>query len=87
MSDPLYTDNKNIIFKRLFSRRKKVLNEKGELVFANQNEPLRILHYKFDTNEIEFTNFGRKSLITGLARAYQFHFPITVYFSEKIIKK
>ena len=77
MSEPLYNENIKYIFDDLFKRSKKILNEKGEFHHF-KNEPLRILHYKFDTNETEFSNFGKKSLITGLARAYQFHFPINV---------
>ena len=77
MSEPLYNENIKYIFNELFKRSKKIENEKVEF-HHYKNEPLRILHYKFDTNETEFSNFGQKSLITGLARAYQFHFPINV---------
>ena len=40
--------------------------------------PMEILHYKFDTNEKEIYNFDKKSLIQGLVIAYKNHFPITV---------
>ena len=42
-----------------------------------QNEPMEILHYNFDT-DINFWNYGKKSLIRGLMLAYQNHYPITV---------
>ena len=43
--------------------------------FQNGEE---ILHYNFDTNEEEFWNGGKKSLLNGLVLAYQNHYPITV---------
>ena len=78
MTDSLYKKNINDIFSSLFEKRKKIFNQKCRLVYANENEPLKILHYKFDTNETEFSNYGKKSLIYGLAFAYQNHFPINV---------
>ena len=78
MTNSLYNQNIKEIFSNLFEKRKKVLNKKFRLVYANENEPLRILHYKFDTNETEFSNYGKKSLIYGLAFAYNNHFPINV---------
>ena len=78
MTDSLYNQNIKEIFSNLFEKRKKVLNKKCRLVYANENEPLKILHYKFDTNETEFSNYGKKSLIYGLAFAYNNHFPINV---------
>ena len=78
MTDSLYNQNIKEIFSNLFEKRKKVLNKKCRLVYANENEPLKIIHYKFDTNETEFSNYGKKSLIYGLAFAYNNHFPINV---------
>ena len=74
----LYYENVTQIFKGLFEKRKKELNQRGELVYVNRNEPLPILHYKFDTNVTEFANYDKKSLIQGLAIAYGNHFPINV---------
>jgi len=74
----LYYNNVKIIFEGLFEKRKKELNQNGELVYVNKNEPLQILHYKFDTNTTEFDNYGKKSLIRGLTVAYGNHFPINV---------
>ena len=74
----LYYKNVTQIFKGLFEKRKKELNQRGELVYVNRNEPLPILHYKFDTNVTEFANYDKKSLIRGLAIAYGNHFPINV---------
>ena len=74
----LYNSNINVIFKGLFKKRKKELNLKGEFVYVDKNEPLQIIHHKFDTNSIEFANYGKKSLIQGLAIAYGNHFPINI---------
>ena len=74
----LYNSNINYIFNNLFQKRKKELNRKGELVYVDRNEPLKIIHHKFDTNATEFFNYEKKSLIAGLARAYGNHFPINV---------
>ena len=59
----------NHIFLELFSEKKPNLNK---------NEPKEILYYKLDTNEKEFYNFKKKSLIQGLVNAYRYHYPITV---------
>ena len=72
------TENIDQIFNRLFQKRKKELNQKGELVYINENEPLDVLHYKFDTNESQISNYGKKSLMQGLVYAYKNHFPINV---------
>ena len=74
----LYNSNINYIFNNLFQKRKKELNRKGELVYVDRNEPLKIIHHKFDTNATEFFNYEKKSLIAGLAKAYGNHFPINV---------
>jgi len=74
----LPTKSVNNIFNSLFQKRKKGLNEKGKLVYLNENEPMEILHHKFDTNQDQFYNFEKKSLIQGLVLAYKNHFPITV---------
>ena len=74
----LYNSDINYIFGNLFEKRKKELNRKGELVYVNRNEPLKIIHHKFDTNATEFFNYEKKSLIAGLAIAYGNHFPINV---------
>ena len=58
--------------------RKKAINEKGQEIYLYGNEPLEILHYKFDTDKTEIFNFGKKSLIQGLILAYKNHFPINV---------
>jgi len=72
------TQNMEQIFNRLFQKRKKGMNENGELVYLKENEPMEILHYKLDTNKTEIYNFGKKSLIQGLVIAYKNHFPITI---------
>ena len=72
------TQNIDEIFKRLFQKRKKDLNEKGVLVYINENEPLDVLHYKFDTHESQISNYGKKSLMQGLVFAYKNHYPINV---------
>ena len=74
----LYYRNINSIFNGLFEKRKKELNKRGELVYVDRNEPLKIIHHKFDTNATEFFNYEKKSLIAGLASAYGNHFPINV---------
>ena len=70
----LPTKDVNYIFNGLFQKRKKGLNEKGKLVYLNENEPMEILHHKFDTNQAQFFNFGKKSLIQGLVLAYKIIF-------------
>ena len=70
--------NTKEIFNRIFLKRKQGLNEKGKLVYLDENEPMEILHYKFDTDKNEFFNYEKKSLIQGLVFAYKNHFPITV---------
>ena len=73
--------NKNIkeIFDDIFCRGKKIeLNDSGEIEYPGKNESMEILHYKLDTNETEFYNFEKKSLIQGLSIAYQNHFPIII---------
>ena len=72
------TININQIFKELFSKSKKIIDKNGKLRILNENEPMEIIHYKFDTNETNFYNCEKKSLIQGLVLAYKNHFPITV---------
>jgi len=74
----LYVENVNEILKNLFLKRKEIISEKGEQIFLQENEPMEILHYKFDTSETKFFNREKKSLILGLVFAYKNHFPITV---------
>ena len=71
------TDVKSI-FTNLFSKRKTRINEKGKKEYLNENEPIEILYYKFDTKEKEFFSFEKKSLIQGLIFAYKSHFPIII---------
>ena len=67
------------IFMNLFKRRKQAINPKnGRPYYLNENEPLEILHYEFDTEETEFFNANKKSLIQGLVIAYKNHYPITI---------
>ena len=66
------------IFSNLFKKRKQELNLRGELVDLKENEPLEILHYKFDTDSTKIFNVEKKSLIQGLSYAYKNHYPITV---------
>ena len=73
----LYSISQNEIFNDLFSKRK-TINENGKLIHLNENEPMEILHYKFDSNEKQFFNCGKKSLIQGLIIAYKNHLPITI---------
>ena len=74
----LHGENVNNILKNLFLKRKKIIDEKGKQIFLRENEPMEILHYKFDTSETNFYNCEKKSLILGLVFAYKNHFPITV---------
>jgi hypothetical protein len=74
----LTTEKTNKILGQLFEKRKKVINEKGQEIYLNENEPLEVLHYKFDTDKTEIFNFEKKSLIQGLILAYKNHFPINV---------
>jgi hypothetical protein len=39
---------------------------------------LEILYYEFNTEETQFFNTQKKSLIKGLIEAYKNHYPITV---------
>ena len=67
------------IFSSLFKRRKsKVNTSTGETEYLDRNEPLEILHYNFDTEETQFFNYKKKSLIAGLVLAYKNHYPITI---------
>ena len=69
---------KNIFF-NLFKRRKSKVNTiTGETEYLDRNEPLEILHYNFDTEETQFFNCEKKSLIAGLVLAYKNHYPITI---------
>jgi hypothetical protein len=72
------TQNIKQILNNLFQKRKQEINKEGKLVYLNENEPMEILHFKFDTKEIEIYNFEKKSLIQGLVIAYKNHFPITI---------
>lgn len=64
------------IFRSLF-RRAKNNTTNGEY-FSNRNEFLEILHYEFNTEETEFFNQRKNSLVKGLIEAYRNHFPITI---------
>jgi hypothetical protein len=78
-TEDLYrTQNIRQILNNLFQKRKQEVNEKGNIVYLKENEPMEILHYKLDTKETEIFNFGKKSLIQGLVTAYKNHFPITI---------
>jgi hypothetical protein len=72
------TQNIKQILNNLFQQRKQEINKEGKLVYLNENEPMEILHFKFDTKETEIYNFEKKSLIQGLVIAYKNHFPITI---------
>ena len=76
----IFCENKRIteIFDDIFSREKTELNDSGEIEYQGKNESMEILHYKLDTNETEFYNFEKKSLIQGLSLAYKNHFPIII---------
>ena len=76
----IFYENKSIkeIFDDIFSREKTELNDSGEIEYQGINESMEILHYKLDTNETEFYNFEKKSLIQGLSLAYKNHFPIII---------
>ena len=76
----IFYENKSIkeIFDDIFSREKTELNDSGEIEYQGKNESMVILHYKLDTNETEFYNFEKKSLIQGLSLAYKNHFPIII---------
>jgi len=67
------------IFSSLFERRKSKVNTfNGKTEYLEGNEPLEILHYNFDTEETQFFNYKKKSLIAGLVLAYKNHYPITI---------
>ena len=67
------------IFNELFERQKSFINPRnGEVVYLHENEPLEILYHNFDTEEVQFYNNKKKSLISGLIEAYKNHYPITV---------
>ena len=67
------------IFSSLFEKRKIIINPKnGEKLYLNENEPLEILHYEFNTEQTQFFNYKKKSLISGLVLAYKNHYPITI---------
>ncbi len=55
----LYNKNAEGILNDLFQKRKQGLNEKGKLVYLNENEPMEILHHKFDTEQNEFYNYEK----------------------------
>jgi hypothetical protein len=76
---PLEKKNIKSIFADLFKKRKILISEKtGVRIYTKENEPLEILHHTLDTNEDEFFNYGKSSLIQGLIYAYKNHYPITV---------
>lgn len=50
-----------------------IIKEKS--YFSDERE---VFTYEFDTNEKEFYNCGKKSLIWGLIEAYKNHYPITI---------
>ena len=76
---PLEKKNIKSIFADLFKKRKILISEKtGARIYTKENEPLEILHHTLDTNEDEFFNYGKSSLIQGLIYAYKNHYPITV---------
>ena len=67
------------IFHQLFQKRKQIIDQKnGNIIYLNQNEPLEILHYELDTEQTEFFNLKKRSLIAGLIIAYKNHYPITI---------
>ena len=67
------------IFQSLFKKRKEATDARtGRKILLNENEPLEILHYELDTDETEFFNFKKRSLIAGLILAYKNHYPITI---------
>ena len=67
------------IFSSLFKKRKSIINPKnGEKQYLNANEPLEILHYEFNTEQTQFFNNRKTSLISGLVLAYKNHYPITI---------
>ena len=67
------------IFHELFQKRKTIIDPRnGEKVYLQENEPLEILHYDLDTNEILIYNHKKTSLISGLVLAYKNHYPITI---------
>ena len=67
------------IFQSLFKKRKEVTDPRtGRKILLNENEPLEILHYELDTDQTEFFNFKKRSLIAGLILAYKNHYPITI---------
>ena len=66
------------IFSSLFKRRKCIIDRDGNKRFLDKNEPLEIIHYEFDTEETQFFNYKKVSLIAGLVLAYKNHYPITI---------
>ena len=66
------------ILEDLFKTRKYMTNEQGKQIPLKCNEPLEVFHYTLDTDETQFFNYDKKSLIQGLIEAYKNHFPIVV---------
>ena len=66
------------IFSSLFERRKFIIHKNGRKEYLDANEPLEVLHYEFDTEETQFYNNKKVSLIAGLVLAYKNHYPITI---------
>ena len=81
----LYNDKIKDILSSIFIRAKSkksscdIFGFKGNKdKMENLNESMEILNYNFDTDQKEFFNWGKKSLIRGLMEAYGNHYPITV---------
>ena len=66
------------IFGSLFEKRKVIIDQYGNKKYLEENEALEILHYEFDTEETQFFNKKKVSLIAGLILAYKNHYPITI---------
>ena len=72
----LYQRNINDTFNSLFKRAK--IKEESYFHSCGDNEIMEILNYDFNTNEKNFYNNGKNSLIQGLILSYKNHYPITI---------
>ena len=72
----LYQRNINDTFNSLFKRAK--IKEESYFHSCGDNEIMEILNYDFNTNEKNFYNNGKNSLIQGLISSYKNHYPITI---------
>ena len=76
----LYNSDTKEILSYIFTRAKPDTRGKirNRFVVEENNEIMEILNFNFDTRKNSFFNYGKKSLIRGLMKAYGSHYPITI---------